>query len=232
MRMEERAEAAQCSFLAACRPETAEFLLQGAFLQRFPAHTQLTREGERADFLYVVLGGAVELYASWRDRETTVVVLGPNDGVIDASVVLDQPYPQSARTLEASRILMVPSKSVRHALEADGGFAAAFTREIARSYSQMAQELKNQKLRTSLERLANWLVQRDRETGGTRRLVIPFEKKILAARLGMAPEVLSRSFAALAKFGVRVDGAQVTIRDLPALEDLAGAEKQMVEEAS
>jgi CRP/FNR family transcriptional activator FtrB len=127
---------------------------------------------------------------------------------------------------------MLPSKSVRQALETDGGFAAALTKEIARGYSQMAQELKNQKLRTSLERLANWLVQRDRDTGGTRRLTIPFEKKILAARLGMAPEVLSRSFAALGKFGLRVDGAQVTIRDLSALEDLAGVEKRAVEQVS
>jgi CRP/FNR family transcriptional activator FtrB len=231
MRMEERAEAAQCSILAACQPETAEFLLQGAFLQRFPAHTQLTREGDTADFLYVVLAGAVELYSLWRDRETTMVVLGPNDGVVDASVILDQPYPQSARTLEPSRILMLPSDSVRLALQQDGGFAATLAREIASSYSQLAQELKNQKLRTSLERLAHWLVQRDRDTGGTGRLTIPFEKKILAARLGMAPEVLSRSFAALAKIGLRVDGAQVTIRDPEALEDLAGAESQVSEKA-
>ncbi len=222
MRSEEQAEAAKNQVLAACRPETVDFLLQGAFLQRFPAHTQLTREGESADFVYVVLSGAVELYSGWRERETTIVVLGPQDGVIDASALLDLPYQQSARTLEASRILMLPSASVRQAMLEDGGLAAALARELANGYRQLAEELKNQKLRTSLERLALWLAQRDRETGATRRITIPFEKKILAARLGMAPEVLSRSFAALARTGVRVDGAQVTIRDSAALEALAG----------
>ena len=83
------------------------------------------------------------------------------------------------------------------------------------AYRNVAQELKNQKLRTSLERLANWLVHRDKETGGAHRFVIPFEKKVLAARLGMAPEALSRAFATLAKFDVQIDGASVIVKDGP-----------------
>ena len=92
---------------------------------------------------------------------------------------------------------------------------------MAIAYRTVAQELKNQKLRTSLERLANWLVHRDKETGGAHRFSIPFEKKILAARLGMAPEALSRAFATLAKFDVRVEGANVVVKDWAALEKLA-----------
>jgi CRP/FNR family transcriptional activator FtrB len=92
---------------------------------------------------------------------------------------------------------------------------------LANAYRNVAQELKNQKLRTSLERLANWLVHRDKETGGAHRFIIPFEKKILAARLGMAPEVLSRAFATLAQYDVHVDGATVIVKDWKALEKLA-----------
>ncbi len=35
------------------------------------------------------------------------------------------------------------------------------------------------------------------ETGGRNRFDLAFEKKVLASRVGLAPEVLSRSFAAL-----------------------------------
>lgn len=41
MRAEEREEIIRHPLLAPCRPETVDFLLQGAFMQRFPAHTQL-----------------------------------------------------------------------------------------------------------------------------------------------------------------------------------------------
>ncbi len=103
----------------------------------------------------------------------------------------------------------------------DAGFATAIATELACAYRNVAQELKNQKLRSSLERLANWLVQRDKETGSLHRFDIPFEKKTLAARLGMAPEALSRAFATLAKYDVRVDGASVVVTDWTALERLA-----------
>jgi CRP/FNR family transcriptional activator FtrB len=221
MRAEEREEIVRHPILAACRAETLNTLLQGAFVQRFPAHTHLTREGERADFLYAVLSGAIELTASWLDRETTIAVIGPPHTFIVAAVVLDRLYLQSARVLEPSRILMLPSEAVRKAMRADAGFATAIAEEMANAYRNVAQELKNQKLRTSLERLANWLVHRDKETGGAHRFVIPFEKKVLAARLGMAPEALSRAFATLAKFDVQIDGASVVIKDAAALEKLA-----------
>jgi CRP/FNR family transcriptional regulator, transcriptional activator FtrB len=221
MRAEEREHIVQHPLLATCQAETLDLLLQGAFVQRFPAHTQLCKEGERADFLYAILSGAIELTATWLDRETTIAVIGPPHTFIVAAVVLDRLYLQSARVLEPSRILMLPSGPVREAMRGDAGFATAIAEEMANAYRNVAQELKNQKLRTSLERLANWLVHRDKETGGGHRFVIPFEKKVLAARLGMAPEALSRAFATLAKFDVRVEGASVIVKDWAALERLA-----------
>jgi CRP/FNR family transcriptional activator FtrB len=221
MRAEEREDIVRHPLFAACDPDTVDFLLQGAFVQRFPAHTRLTQEGEKADFLFAVLSGTVELSAAWQDRETTIAVIGPPNTFIVAAVVLDRLYLQTARVLEPARILMLPSDAVRQAMSRDAGFATAIAGELANAYRNVAQELKNQKLRTALERLANWLVHRDKETGGNHRFVIPFEKKILAARLGMAPEVLSRAFATLAQYDVRVEGATVTVKDRTALERLA-----------
>ena len=50
---------------------------------------------------------------------------------------------------------------------------------------------------------------------------VPFEKKVLASRLGTSPEVLSRSFSALVPYGVQVDGVRILLKDLPALRNLA-----------
>ncbi len=82
-------------------------------------------------------------------------------------------------------------------------------------------ELKNQKLRSSLERLANWLIAEEVRQGGTGQLEIPYDKKILASRLGMAPEVLSRSIAALIPYKVEIRGRHVELNDREALLSLA-----------
>jgi CRP/FNR family transcriptional activator FtrB len=196
-------------------------MLRGAFLQRFPAHVELIQTGEPADFLHVIVEGTVEMFSGHRDRETTLGVSGPGDSFILAAVLFDRPYLQSARALVASRILMVPADAVRQAFSADAGFARSVAENLALAYRGVIKELKNQKLRSGLERLANWLLTHDAETGSKGQFDLPFDKRVLAARLGMAPEVLSRSFAALSAYHVVVQGPSIALRDIAALRKLA-----------
>jgi CRP/FNR family transcriptional activator FtrB len=174
-----------------------EALLRSAFVQRFPTHVELVHEGDPADFLYVIVQGQVEIYASYRDRETTISVLGPGNSFIIAAVLLDRVYLKSARGLTPTRILMLPAEAVRESFAQDAHFARALAVDMALAYRAVVKELKNQKLRSSLERLANWLIAEDERQGRSGQLEIPYDKKVLASRLGMAPEVLSRSIAAL-----------------------------------
>lgn len=221
MRSEEIDEMRRLPLFAGVEPQRVQAMLKPAFLQRFPAHVDLVHEGELADFLHVVVDGQVEVFSAYRDRETTVSVLGPGQSFIVAAVVLDRLYLKSARALTPARVLLIPAEAVRKVFGEDAAFARALALELAYAYRGVVKELKNQKLRSSLERLANWLVARNAETGARNRFELPFEKKTLASRLGMAPEVLSRSFAALAAYDVRVAGPTIVIGDLAALVMLA-----------
>ncbi|MBS0244391.1 MAG: cyclic nucleotide-binding domain-containing protein [Proteobacteria bacterium] len=198
-----------------------ESLLEASFLQRFPPHVELVREGETADFLHVVIDGQVEVFASYQDRETTVSVVGPGNCFITAAVVLDRVYLKSARTLTSARVLLIPANSVRQCFERDAAFARSLARDLALGYRSVVKELKNQKLRSGIERLANWLLVAHAEAGGAANFKLPFEKKVLASRLGLAPEVLSRAFGTLARYDVSVVGATIEVRDLEALRRLA-----------
>jgi len=221
MRTGEIEEMGHLSLFAGVDVAHTETLLRTSFLQRFPAYVELAREGEPADFLHVVVEGQVEVFSAYRDRETTVSVLGPGHSFIVAAVILDKVYLKSARALTPARVLLIPGAAVRRVFAADAAFARALAQELAYAYRGLVKELKNQKLRSNLERLANWLLARDCETGAMGKFTLPFEKKILASRLGMAPEVLSRSFAALLPYKVTVRGANIEIRDIDALRALA-----------
>jgi CRP/FNR family transcriptional activator FtrB len=221
MRSQDLEEMRRISFFGGVERDQVEAMLRSAFLQRFPAHVELIHTGEPADFLHVVVEGAVEMFSAHRGRETTLGVAGPGGSFILAAVLFDRPYLQSARALTASRILMVPADAVRHAFATDAGFARAVAANLALAYRDVIKELKNQKLRSGLERLAAWLLTYDSENGSHGRFDFPFDKKVLAARLGMAPEVLSRSFAALGAYHVVVQGPSVVIHDVAALRKLA-----------
>lgn len=221
MRAEELALIEGLPLMAGMDKGHLDDLLRGAFLQRFPVHVELIREGEPADFLHVVVEGQVEIFARYRDRETTVSVVGPGASFILAAVILDKPYLKSARVLSPSRILMIPAETVRTVFDADAAFARTLTQELARAYRGVVKELKNQKLRSSLERAAAWLVRYNAENGGKGTFDLPFDKKVLASRLGMAPEVLSRTFVTLQAYGVTVSGRHIRLDDVPGLTKLA-----------
>jgi CRP/FNR family transcriptional activator FtrB len=196
-------------------------LMNAALLQSFPPHVLLIREGELPDFLHVLVEGAVEQFAEHRGRETTIEVLIPTTTFILAAVIHDEVYLKSARTLTQSRVLMIPAGAVRDIFGRDSAFARAVVGDLASRYRAIVRALKNQKLRTGAERLANWILQTDAKGGATGRVILPFEKRLLASLLGMTPENLSRSFATLSSHGVKSEGRTIAINDREKLRRLA-----------
>jgi CRP/FNR family transcriptional activator FtrB len=196
-------------------------LMRASYVQNFPPHIDLIAEGEPADFLHIVLSGSVELYAGWNGRETSMATVRPISTFILAATIRDAPYLMSARTLEKSRIAMVPSQDVRAVFDLDGEFARAIVRELAQCYRSVVKNAKDLKLRSSLERLANYLLSEQRRQNGAASFDLPFDKKRLASLLGMTPENLSRAFKSLQAYGIEVEGARVGIRDQAEIERFA-----------
>ena len=198
-----------------------EQLMQAAYLQIFPAQLELIKEGEPADFLYVVIDGCVELYARWNSHETVMEMVRPLGTFILAAVLKDAIYLKSGRTNQRSKLLLIPAENVREAFRNDGAFARAIVEELAGCYREVVKQQKDLKLRTAVERLANSLLVLDGEQEGSGRIDLPYDKRTLASLLGMTPENLSRAFNTLKPYGVAVDGARITLTDMASLERLA-----------
>lgn len=198
-----------------------EALIQAAYLQTFPAQLELIREGDPADFLYVVTEGRVELFVRANGREATMGMVHPIGTFIPAAVLKDAVYLMSARTCQKSKVLMIPAENVRAAFEADDAFARAIVVELASCYRSVVKEHKDLKLRSSVERLANRLLRYHADQGANGTLELPYDKRTLASLLGMTPENLSRAFNTLKPYGVQVKGTEVTLSDLDGLTTLA-----------
>lgn len=188
-------------------------LMRGSYLQTFPPQVYLVEEGEPSDFLHVILTGSVELTSSWHGRETTMATVRPVATFILAATIKDAPYLMSAKTLEKSRIALIPSQDVRKVFDTDHDFARSIVTELARGYRSAVKTQKNLKLRTSLERLANYLLRHQQIAGGAETFDLGIEKRRLASYLGMTPENLSRAFKGLQPYGISVNGNEITIGD-------------------
>lgn len=197
-----------------------QVLMRGAYVQNFPPRIDLIHENEPPDFLHVVLSGSVDLFSAWNGRETSMATVRPVSTFILAASVRNLPYLMSARTLEKSRIALIPSQDVRAVFAEDSVFAQAIVAELAQCYRAVVKNTKDLKLRTSLERLANYLLRQQARTGSL-EFDLTMEKRRLASFLGMTPENLSRAFKGLEPYGVKVEQNHISISDLEDLTQYA-----------
>src|SRR3546814_16342397 len=94
----------------------------------------------------------------------------------------------SARTLEKSRLLMVPAELIRSMMDRDAAFARSIVHELSCRYRAVVKNLKDHKLRSSIERLANYLLRESRNQNRNDGLLLQVDKKTLEQRpSGRAP---------------------------------------------
>ena len=201
--------------------QSLESLLDAALLQQFPTGVTLIREGDQADFLHVLVEGLVEIYTEQAGGEWGISLINPVSTFILAAVVSDQPYLNSARTLADSRVLLIPARRVREVFDQDVAFARIVARELAFAYRGAIKKLKGYMARSSVERLANWILTEAHRDGTPESVVIPFDRGTLASHIGTTRENLSRNLALLTEHGVRVRGREIVMDRKDLLEAFA-----------
>lgn len=199
-------------------------LARSAWQERLPGRAVVIEQDAACEALYALLEGTVEVLSGVDDQETVIDVVEPGSVLLLACVVTAIPYIASVRCLSPARILAVPAPAVRALFDGDKAFARSVAAELSRSSCRMILDLKSLKVRTSIERLADWIIDAARHTNGSREFRLPFGKRTLASRLGMTPECLSRSLRALSAHGVRVRGRELILADRAALAAFAGQE--------
>lgn len=192
-------------------PQHLESLLDAALLQPFPSGVDLIHEGDSADFLHVLVEGLVEIFTKQDGAEWGIFLVEPVSTFILAAVVSDLPYLNSARTIQESRILLIPAERVRAVFDKDITFARIVARELAFAYRGAVKKLKGYVARSSVERLANWILTEAQKNSSQANIVIPFDRGTLASHIGTTRENLSRSLAQLTGHGVRIRGREIVI---------------------
>lgn len=201
--------------------ESVAAMMEIAIIGNLPARQILFREGEPADMLHCVLSGYIRLYKLDPDgREADVELYGPGD-LIGASVVLDGGrYAATAQAAEPSLIARFDLKRVRDISGRRQDLAVALANALSTQLSKVFGCLANDRLHTAPQRVARYLLAHCPQDGKAASFRLPYQKSLLAGKLGLAPEALSRAFSMLRDHGVTVRGRLVQIGDPEALRRL------------
>lgn len=188
-------------------------MLATCFLQTLPKGGAPCRQGDKPEFLHVVLSGGVGLFGEGPRDEVLVEFFGPGDSFILPAVMLDAPYLLTARIIEEARILMWPAAAFRAQVRASGTLAHGAALLLSSYWRTLIAQIKDLKLLSAIERLSAFLLALAPRDTGPVTVTLPGGRRLVAGRLGVTPQSLSRAFAALRPLGVTGSGREVSITD-------------------
>ncbi|MBN9512565.1 MAG: cyclic nucleotide-binding domain-containing protein [Alphaproteobacteria bacterium] len=197
-------------------------MLATCFVQTLPKGTIACHQGEKPEFLHIVLSGRVGLFAEGPREEVLIEFFGPSDSFVLPAVMMDAPYLVTTRLLDEGRILFWPAAAFRAQVRANGGLAYGASLLLSRYWRTLIGQIKDLKLLSAIERLSAFLLALTPRDTGPVTVTLPGGRRLIAGRLGVTPQSLSRAFAALRPLGVTGSGRDVSISDPARLRQFGG----------
>lgn len=188
-----------------------------------PEDTEICRQGEEADALLIVLDGQLAGFSTAANGTTAVVeVIRSGETLGLATLLARLPRLLGVRTVTPSRLISTDAHGLLALVEQEPSLVTALLRAEANEFRALVRQVCDLKLRTTAQRLGCYLLSLTTEQqANATALRLPFDKRLLAARLGCRQENLSRAFAALRGFGVETHGARVILHDIASLKAYA-----------
>lgn len=192
--------------------------------RRLAKGEMLFQKGDLPKGFYVVVFGQIKLaFPSAQGNEKVMQIVGPRQSFGEAIMFLNRPCPVFAEGLVDSLLLHIGSGPVFDLLESDPLFARRMLAGLSMRLHSLVQDVETYSLRSSAQRVVGYLLQQCPQEGaceGSFDISLPTSKQVIASRLNLTPETLSRIFHDLAVNGlIGVSGKQITIKDAKRLRE-------------
>ena len=204
--------------LGAVSQDVAQSLVGNQPVSVFSKGETLFNQGEPADAFFVILGGWIKLYRVTPDgNEAVVGVYRRGETFAEAAMFLGGRYPVSAEVVTDARLLRVDGQVLRRRIMEQPELALSMLASASYHLKALVEQIEHIKLLSAPQRLAEFLVRLSPVREGEATIELPYEKALIANRLGMKPESLSRALAKLRPLGVSVDREHVSVVDVAVL---------------
>ncbi|OJW26798.1 MAG: hypothetical protein BGO51_03100 [Rhodospirillales bacterium 69-11] len=178
--------------------------------------------GESPRALHILLSGFAVETQERLGRSVATDVVGPFCPIQLAQTLAGTPAKTRVKTITSARIVLLQALELRSLVQQQEELLRTMFTHTLRAVEFTAEQLRHIKLTSAVQRLAQFLLARmDLSAGPPGRIILPYEKRYLAGKLGCSQETLSRAFAALRKLGVASKGSVVVVKDAVSLEGLA-----------
>jgi len=205
--MNDRDLLAQSALFAPLSGEVRATVAQQLVRRTWEKDDYLFFEGDRAEWLVLVVQGRVKMLKhSESGRETILATFGPGQIVGEVGVLVGETYPATAQALEAATTLSLRRDEYADLVHAHPDLAWALIAELGRRLQRahetirsLAVEKVERRVARVLLRMANTAGERLEDPGapGAVRITVPLSRQDIA---DMAGTVLETAIRAMSKF--------------------------------
>ncbi|WP_208989371.1 Crp/Fnr family transcriptional regulator [Pseudovibrio sp. POLY-S9] len=220
---------AEIPLLKRLSTEAREQLLRGATKKSVSRGEMIFFQDDKADAFFIVLEGWVKVFRATSSGDEAVVgVFTRGQTFAEGAAFTNSNYPASGEAVTDSVVLCIPVAHLANSIAADPNIALAMMSSLSMHLHQLVLQIEGLKTHTGAQRVAEFLLNLSTEPAGSCTLVLPYDKALIAGRLGMKPESLSRAFQKLKSYGVEVKQNRAIISNVQVLRTLVEQERTVV----
>ncbi len=137
-------------------------------------------------------------------------------------------YPATAEAVSDARIVRIPADHIVRCIRESPDIALAMIASTSQHLHHLVQQVEQLKAQSGVQRVAEFLATLAPNDHGSCVIALPYDKVLIAARLGLKPESLSRAFAKLRSVGVDVQASHVAVSDITRLRQIAADDRSAI----
>lgn len=220
MRKEYKALARQSLLLAATPEPVAQKVIEAAHERLFDRGATIFLQGERAKAIYIVAEGWVKLYRiAPNGAEAVVGVFTKGSSFGEAVAVRSDNYPVAAEAVTDCTLIRIETDAFLRQIRENPEVAISILSATYLHLHSLVAQVEALKAQTGSQRVAEFLLELAACPAGACEVTLPYDKVLIAGRLGMKPESLSRAFARLKDQGVTIRQNVAQIADIAVLRE-------------
>lgn len=214
--------ARQSLLLSGAPPEVVAAVLSEARVRHFDRNATIFLQGERAKAIYIVADGWVKLYRiAPNGAEAVVGVFTRGRSFGEAVAFRHDTYPVAAEAATECTLIRIDADAILRQIRSSPEVAVSILSATFAHLHGLVGQIEALKAQTGAQRVAEFLLELAPCHEGACEVTLPYDKVLIAGRLGMKPESLSRAFARLKEQGVIIRANTASIVDVAALRDYA-----------
>jgi CRP-like cAMP-binding protein len=187
---------------------------------RVGSNMNIVNQGDPADGTYWVVYGQVNIAVhSKQGSAKMLAILGAGKCFGLGEMVLDQPHQACVKTTANSMLLHTERDAILTVAEENFDFAREVMTCLGRQFYGLVRDIGNYSL-SAHQRLADYLLRQGDQVPNC-EIELVANKGIIASRLSLTPETLSRVFRDFTADGmIKVNGRRITVLDWPKVSAL------------